>query len=49
MLVSFSVAYFTAALATDLAYWQMPDVMWDRFSIWLIAAGIIMEGLAAIA
>jgi len=42
MLVSFSVAYFTAALATDLAYWQMPDVMWERFSIWLIAAGLIM-------
>jgi len=49
MLVSFSVAYFTAALATDLAYWQMPDVMWERFSIWLIAAGLIMAGLAAIA
>jgi uncharacterized membrane protein len=49
MLVSFSAAYFTGALATDLAYWQMPDVMWERFSIWLIAAGLIMAGLATIA
>ena len=49
MLVSFSVAYFAAALATDLAYWQMPDVMWERFSIWLIAAGLVMAGLATIA
>ena len=49
MLVSFSVAYFAAALATDLAYWQMPDVMWERFSIWLITAGLIMAGLATVA
>jgi uncharacterized membrane protein len=49
ILVSFSVAYFVGALATDLAYWQMPDVMWERFSIWLITAGLIMAGLAVIA
>jgi uncharacterized membrane protein len=49
MLVSFSVAYFAGALVTDIVYWQMPDVMWERFSIWLITAGLIMAGLAAIA
>lgn len=49
MLVAFSAAYFTGALATDLAYWQTPDVMWERFSIWLIAAGLIMAGLATVA
>jgi uncharacterized membrane protein len=49
MLVSFSAAYFAGALVTDLVYWQMPDVMWERFSIWLIAVGLIMAGLAAIA
>jgi len=48
-LVSFSAAYFVGALATDLAYWQMLDVLWERFSIWLIAAGLIMAGLATIA
>ena len=49
MLVSFSVAYFAGALVTDLVYWQIPDVLWERFSIWLITAGLIMAGLAAIA
>ena len=49
MLVSFSAAYFVGALVTDLAYWQVPDVVWERFSIWLIAAGLVMAGLAAIA
>ena len=48
MLVSFSAAYFGGALVTDLAYWQAPDVVWERFSIWLIAAGLVMAGLAAI-
>jgi uncharacterized membrane protein len=27
----------------------MPDVLWERFSIWLITAGLVMAGLAAIA
>jgi uncharacterized membrane protein len=49
MLVSFSAAYFAGALVTDLVYWQTPDVLWERFSIWLIAAGLVMAGLAAIA
>src|SRR5438132_6091794 len=49
MLVSFSAAYFVGALVTDLAYWQIPDVLWERFSIWLITAGLIMAGLAVIA
>jgi len=49
ILVTFSAAYFTGALVTDLVYWQIPDVLWERFSIWLITAGLIMAGLAAIA
>ncbi len=49
MLVSFSAAYFTGAFVTDLVYWRMPDVMWERFSIWLIAVGLIVAGLAVIA
>jgi uncharacterized membrane protein len=47
--VSFSAAYFTGALVTDFVYWQMPDVLWERFSIWLIVAGLVMAGLATIA
>lgn len=49
LLVSFSAAYFVGALVTDLVYWQMPDVLWERFSIWLIVAGLVMAGLATIA
>ena len=49
MPVWFSAAYFTGALVTDLVYWQMPDVLWERFSIWLIMAGLVMTGLAAVA
>src|SRR6266852_2923001 len=49
VLVAFSAAYFVGALVTDLAYWHVPDVLWERFSIWLITAGLIMAGLAMIA
>jgi uncharacterized membrane protein len=49
ILVSFSAAYFAGALVTDLVYWQMPDVLWERFSIWLIVAGLFMAGLATVA
>jgi uncharacterized membrane protein len=49
LLVSFSAAYFAGALLTDLAYWKIPDVLWERFSIWLVTAGLIMAGLATIA
>src|SRR5258708_37430497 len=49
MLVSFSAAYFAGALVTDLVYWQTPDVLWERFSICLITAGLIVSGLAVIA
>src|ERR1700712_5803852 len=49
MLASFSAAYFVGALVTDLVYWQMPDVVWERFSIWLIMAGLVTAGLAVLA
>src|SRR5258705_2236520 len=49
MLVSFSAAYFAGALVTDLVYWQTPDVLWERFSIWLITAGLIVAHPAGIA
>jgi uncharacterized membrane protein len=48
LLVWFSAAYFTGALVTDLAYWRTLNVLWERFSIWLIVAGLILAGLAAV-
>jgi uncharacterized membrane protein len=49
MLASFSAAYFVGAFVTDLVYWHMPEVLWERFSIWLIVAGLVMAGLATVA
>jgi uncharacterized membrane protein len=46
--VSFPIAYFTAAFVADLAYWQTADVLWETFSDWLITAGLITAGFAAI-
>jgi uncharacterized membrane protein len=47
--VPFPIACFAGALVTDLAYWWTTAVMWERFSIWLITAGLIIAGFAAIA
>lgn len=49
ILTPFPVAYFAAALATDLAYWRTAEVMWERFSVWLIAGGLVMSALVAVA
>ena len=48
ILVSFPIAYFTAAFVADPAYWQTADVLWETFSDWLITAGLITAGFAAI-
>lgn len=49
MLVPFPVAYFAAAFVTDLAYWRTAEVMWYRFSVWLIAGGLAVAALVALA
>ena|ERR1700758_1475376 len=49
ILAPFPVAYFVAALATDLAYLRTAEVMWERFSVWLIAGGLIISALVALA
>jgi uncharacterized membrane protein len=49
ILVPFPIACFVGAFVTDLVYWRTPDVLWERFSIWLIAAGLIVAGFAVIA
>jgi uncharacterized membrane protein len=49
ILVSFPIAYFTAAFATDFVYWQTAAATWENFSDWLITAGLIMAGIAIIA
>jgi uncharacterized membrane protein len=48
ILVSFPIACFCCALATDLAYVATADMLWADFSDWLLAAGIAVGVLAAI-
>src|ERR1700746_2430612 len=49
MLTPFPFAYFTAALLTDIAYWRTDEVMWERFSVWLIAGGLVIAAFVAVA
>jgi uncharacterized membrane protein len=49
MLVPFPIACFAGALVTDLAYWQTLDVMWERFSAWLITVGLLLAAVTVIA
>jgi uncharacterized membrane protein len=49
ILVAFSIACFAGAFVTDLVYWRTPAVMWERFSDWLITAGLMLAGVAIIA
>jgi uncharacterized membrane protein len=49
MLIHFPIASFTFALFTDLAYWQTANNMWTNFSAWLLFAGLVFGGLAAVA
>jgi uncharacterized membrane protein len=49
MLVPFPIACFLGALITDVAYWRSAQMMWADFSAWLLAIGLVMGGLAALA
>ena len=39
ILSAFPIAFFTGALATDIAYAQTANMMWADFSAWLLAVG----------
>ncbi len=49
MLVPFPIVCFTGALLTDVTYALTADIIWANFSAWLLAIGIAMGGLAAVA
>jgi uncharacterized membrane protein len=48
-LAQFPAVCFAGALLTDLAYWRSTNYIWETFSVWLLAAGCVMAGFAAIA
>lgn len=49
ILVPFPIACFVLTLAVDIAYWQTGTLMWQRFAEWLLFAGLVTGGLAAVA
>jgi uncharacterized membrane protein len=49
MLVPFPIAFFTATLVCDLVYRQNGDSFWFTASQYLLAAGIVMALVAALA
>ncbi|MBB4657594.1 DUF2231 domain-containing protein [Parvularcula dongshanensis] len=48
-LVPFPIVCFVLTLLTDLAYWRTANLMWQNFSSWLLFAGLVGGGLAAVA
>ncbi len=48
LIVTFPIAFLTAVLMTDLAYWFSGDFFWARASFWLISAGIVTALLAMV-
>ncbi len=49
ILAAYPIACFTGAFVTDLAYAETYQMQWANFSVWLIAVGVVMGVLAAIA
>ncbi|WP_455274240.1 DUF2231 domain-containing protein [Rhizobium herbae] len=47
--VPVSFAAFTFTLATDMAFWQTANLMWQNFSSWLLFTGLLFGALAIIA
>lgn len=48
MLVPFPIVCFIGALVTDIVYSQTALIMWSTFSAWLLAAGLLLGGIAAV-
>lgn len=48
MLVPFPIAFLVGAFLADLGYWWTAEPYWARGSLWLIGAGLVSGGLAAV-
>jgi len=49
LFVPFPFVCFTLAFATDIAFWQSANLMWQNFSAWLLFAGLVFGGIGLIA
>jgi uncharacterized membrane protein len=48
VLAQFPIVCFIGAFVMDIAYWRSMSFEWETFSVWLLAAGLAVAGLAAI-
>jgi uncharacterized membrane protein len=48
MLIPFPIAFFVSTFVCDIVYWQTANTAWATAGIWLLGAGIVMGGLAAV-
>jgi uncharacterized membrane protein len=49
LFVPFPFVCFTLALATDIAFWQTANLMWQNFSSWLLFAGLVFGAIGLLA
>jgi len=49
MLIPFPIAFFISAFLADLAFVALHDAFWAAAAFWLLAAGLVMAALAAVA
>lgn len=47
ILLSFPIALFSTALASDVAYLRTSEIQWTNFASWAIAGALLFGGLAA--
>jgi uncharacterized membrane protein len=45
ILLGFPMAFFGAALVTDIAYLRTAEIQWTNFSAWLIVGALVFGGL----
>lgn len=48
MLVPFPIAFFVSTFLCDLAFWNTGNEFWATAGLWLLGAGLVMAGLAAV-
>jgi uncharacterized membrane protein len=46
IVLSFPIALFCVAVATDVAYLKTAEIQWTNFSAWLIVGGLLFGGVA---
>lgn len=49
LFVPFPFVCFTLALATDIAFWQSNNLMWQNFSAWLLFAELVFGAIGLLA